>query len=146
MDLQLKAYFGICSNVCIPASAELSLTIPPGGNTANQPAIAKALRAVPAKSVAGLKVKSAGAREHDNKVILDLKIDASRSGDLAVFVEGPGDYYFTTPKPMPGGSDNARGYVLNVDGAKAASELSGAPIVVTVVQGELSLEQKMILE
>jgi DsbC/DsbD-like thiol-disulfide interchange protein len=146
VELRLNVNFGICKNICIPMQAEFSLNVPPGGVAENQPLIAHSLQKVPVKKLPHLKVASVTARNLGPNVMLEIVIDTSRDQPLDVFVEGAPNYFFNTPKPSQVSTKGSKFLEVTVDGAKSAEQLSGTGIVVTVVQGEQSLEYELILE
>ena len=142
VSLKLKAQYGVCSNICIPAEAELALNIPHNSSGGYLPQIQSALDRVPTNSLEGVKIEGASAKASGKKVELEVLVKTDDDAQIDVFVEGPKQFYFDTPKPQA--SSNT--YTLRVDGAKSPSDLKGAKLTVTVVRGQDSLEQDIVLD
>ena len=144
--VKLSAQFGICREICIPAEARLSLTIPAGGVAENQSTIDRALEQVPKNVVPGLEVKEISARQSSGKVVLDVNIGAEKGLGLDVFVEGPADYYYEMPEKNVRAEGDGAVFSVGVDGVSLPENLKGKAFTVTVVQGNRALERSMILE
>ncbi|MGJ3265535.1 MAG: protein-disulfide reductase DsbD domain-containing protein [Salinarimonas sp.] len=92
-SLSLSLFYGVCKEICIPATAEVALTLPPEpvGST---PAIARARDAVPARVALGetrdalavLDVATAGAD--------DLAVRVAAPRDAMLLAEGPDSSWF----------------------------------------------------
>lgn len=142
VSLKLKAQYGVCSNICIPATAELALNLQNNASGKYLPQIKKSLARVPSQSLDGVKIKGASVKTKGKDVMLNVAVQADDSVPLEVFVEGPQKFYFETPQAQ----GNSMLYTLRVDGAKAPEDLKGAELTVTIVQGKRSLERNIVVD
>ena len=101
--LALRFDYGVCKDICIPARAELALSLEPGGNAAS-PANKRALAAVPepravgaAGDLAVMAVKPTGGE----KPGLAVTLRAPAGGPPLLFAEGPEGWLLSTPARPP---------------------------------------------
>lgn len=100
VELNLSAFFGVCSEICVPADANLSISIDPH-NTASvyQPIIDEALVHVPSAPEAnGLDVKEASLASSENSdkeehVYVRLQLP-DNVDNISILTEGPQDWFF----------------------------------------------------
>jgi DsbC/DsbD-like thiol-disulfide interchange protein len=133
--LSLSLFYGVCKEICIPATAEASLTLPPEP-IASEVAIARALEAVPTPTPLGetdgplavLAVEPAG------EDALGVRVRAPEGAIL--LAEGPDDRWFLAPGAAP----DAAG-VFTVEIAHAPKDAAGpVPVRLTLVAGEDAIE------
>jgi DsbC/DsbD-like thiol-disulfide interchange protein len=134
--LELKLFFAVCKDICIPANAAAAIDL---GAMARDPLGSARVenweKAVPQ---AGTVVTGARIVEHAGKLALDLELSAAFDD---VIVEGPAGAYFRAPEFGAGGLA-AR---LLIDNVKDAAKLQGARLTVTVRSGDTGLEQTVTL-
>lgn len=138
IDLKLELEFGVCREICIPATASLALTIPLAAGTGNPPpTIAAALDRVP---------RPTGSRRDTDPqllhvtAILDgtaphLLIEARFPGGgqgADVFVEAPDGIFVPLPHRLPGKDGIAR-FAVDLARAGNAPELRGKALTLTLV-------------
>lgn len=88
--LKLKAAYGICKDICIPAEADLELSIPP--DVEASPVLTDALKAVPRSAplaVTDPKLVATRIDKTDGKVTLTLEVAEPGGGEGDAFIEGP---------------------------------------------------------
>jgi DsbC/DsbD-like thiol-disulfide interchange protein len=150
MVLALDVSYAACEKICVPASADLSIDIAPGasgaeadvlrlGEFAARIPVKPAPDAVPAIASLAIATDGGGAA---------LKVSLKGSlppAETDMFVEGDALSYFRRPRPEAAG-DAVSAFRLPVDGVGDKSALRGKPLTVTLVSGELRLEQTLTVE
>lgn len=131
VTLKVKAVYGVCKDICIPAEAELSATIP--AEPEDAPQLAQALATVPVMSpdpqkdpvLAGWRLDTAGGK---SKLVLDVSDPSGTDGDAFLF-SADGLYMPMTTKISTGAKT-----VFEAELTEGASlkELSGKHISVTL--------------
>jgi DsbC/DsbD-like thiol-disulfide interchange protein len=141
-SLRLKLGYAICKNLCVPAEANLELTL--SGNGAEEPALEQGELHVP-RHVAlgasgGLSIRSIhreGSGDH-GRIVIEVKAPEGAPVDL--FVEGP------TPDwslPLPEQSDatgDTRHFALDIDGVPPGAHVEGVMLTFTAVSGSDAIE------
>jgi DsbC/DsbD-like thiol-disulfide interchange protein len=138
VSLDLVVSLGICRDICIPAEARLSLTLPPTLLRGRPvPALAAALERVP--KAAG-KAGANAPRLERTKAVLDgqrphLTIEArfppGSGGD--VFIEAPDSIYIPQPKRLSDGHGELQRFEVDLSRSDNARELSGKTLTLTLV-------------
>ena len=139
VGLDLVVSLGICRDICIPAEAKLSLTLPPSLLQGKPlPALVAALERVPRP--AG-KAGANAPRIEQAKAVLDgerphLVIEArfppgSRGGD--VFIEAPDSIYIPQPRRLSDGSGDTQRFEVDLSRGDNARELKGKTLTLTLV-------------
>jgi DsbC/DsbD-like thiol-disulfide interchange protein len=144
VTLRLKADYGVCEKVCIPASgkAQLELT---GGPSNEDRVVTQAELRVPKPAALGepgpLSVRALHrtATSSRQRVIIDVTAPAGAEVDL--FAEGPTPQWsLPLPQPVESGPDGARRFAFDVDGVPPGSDIAGAQIKLTLVAGNDAIE------
>ena len=135
--LALDLFFAVCEDICIPAEAEAELD-----ESAPQDAaiIADFMAKVPrpVDNRAPFRVETARLATDEEKPDLELMLSGlGYEGNLDIFVEGADFAYFRAPRfgSMP---NVCR---LQIDGLKEPERLKGRPLALTMVAGDIRLEQ-----
>jgi DsbC/DsbD-like thiol-disulfide interchange protein len=137
VGLKLALEFGVCRDICIPATAALDLAIPTGPTGAPPAEIEAALERVPRpqqsrrKDDPELKRIAVDGDAASPRLTIEAAFGAGKSAD--VFVEAPEGLYVPLPKPVPTG--DATG-VLRFEtdlGRDLAQDLKGKTLTVTLV-------------
>ncbi|MGE3830398.1 MAG: protein-disulfide reductase DsbD domain-containing protein [Parvibaculaceae bacterium] len=137
--LVLDLVFAVCDDICMPAKAEAELA---EGSAVDAAIIADYMAKVP-KPVDGaspFRVESARLATDEEKPDLELMLSGSGyEGDLDIFVEGADFAYFRAPRfgSMP---NSCR---LQIDGLKEPERLKNRPLTLTMVAGDIRLEQRI---
>jgi DsbC/DsbD-like thiol-disulfide interchange protein len=134
IKMSLKAFFGVCEIVCVPAQFDSELTFDPAQTAApDQQLISQWQSKVPVTSLEGPFIK-ASAEASDGKSVLVL--DALEQV-TDIFVEGNPLHYFGKP-------DATSGFIrIPVSGAKSVDELKGTQLRITINKNGRALEQIM---
>jgi DsbC/DsbD-like thiol-disulfide interchange protein len=143
--LDLALAYGICRDICVPATGEARLTFDPAspGTDAGAEAIAQAARQVPLETAIGAPSATAIRQVHldttVNPPVLTIDVAAPRPSSL--FVEGPPNWYLPMPSPAPG-ADKAdpQSFVLPLQGLPPKAVLSGTVLRFTLSTGEGGIE------
>lgn len=141
-----KAEYGICKDICIPAEAELQLTVPPDVGVSEE--LANALSRVPEKrpragtdpSLASWHVDQSSGKP---KLVLHVTTAAPQMADA--FVEAPGGIYVPLPKRAPDEAGHAVFVVDLADGVNV-KDLKGKPLTVTMIDAKGQSEATIVLE
>lgn len=147
--IRAQVNFLTCAEICVPHMVNLTLALPAGGSIGPEAGlINKYASLVPAVGpVQGLAVERAEIVTDGAQRVLQVVATTSetfRAPD--VFVEGPNGYAFGRPELAI--SDGARRAVLHLPVAASrivARDLLGAPITVTLVDGDRAVEQTITL-
>lgn len=150
VELELRLFYAVCKDVCIPAEAKLALThsIAPPSQEADSRLLqrfAAQLPGAPSDSlipkVTALRVQSIAA-----KPVLEVSLARPVPlGDIDIFVEGHPIAHFRKPQPASPDKPTAL-YRLAIDGLGDVSELRGAKLTLTLVSGPASLVQDLSVE
>jgi DsbC/DsbD-like thiol-disulfide interchange protein len=145
--LKLKLYYAICSDICVPAQADLKLDLPTQMSGASAlETIKEFVAKVPVASEAGIKVSDVKTVVSAGKPVLSVTVAGKNVLDSTdILVEGFEDAYFDQPalvEKQPGQSI----FRLPIDGIKKTSELSGKKLTLTVLSGENRLVKTIELE
>lgn len=132
IELTGTVTYGVCNDICVPAEAELSLTVPP--ELPLSQAIADALNKVPQTSArAGIDPAlvdwnfDAAARPP----VIVLNVDDPSAGDTQVFIEAPDGLFLPVPKRAASTLDTSI-YVIDLTDGPKPSELVGKALTVTL--------------
>lgn len=142
--LKLAAFLGVCDVICIPVNLEISLT-QAAATPADASLIAAFAARVPEKANAQSRfhVKSATLVVEGGKPALALSLAGEGFGkDFDVFVEGSDFAYFRAPRPA-GESANIH---LPIDGLKDLGRLRGRTLTLTMISGDIRLEQDVVVD
>ena len=132
VKLDLKAFFGVCEDVCIPAPFDAHVMFDPKTAAApDQMLISEWQQKVPTRVTDG-PVKKATVEMRDGKPSLFLDTSESISD---IFAEGNPMHYFGNPLPVQGGVR------LDVTGAKTLDEVRATPLRITMRTRSKALEQ-----
>ncbi len=146
--LDLKLFFAVCKNICVPAKAEVSLDLGAEPPAAADVSLIRRFQArVPVEDASGTQLIAAHPVMSDGKpglaVIVASQLGAGAGTDI--FVEGYEDAYFHAPGP---GRLTGRGreFVLPVDGIANAAVLSGKRLRITLVSADRTLFRELAVE
>jgi DsbC/DsbD-like thiol-disulfide interchange protein len=147
--LALNMEFGICRDICIPAQAKLSLTLPPealGGRPS--PQLMQALDSVPrpraARHAMDPQLRSAAAVLDGPAPRLTFEASFPRGADSAdLFVEAPEGLYVPMPRRLADGparaalaadaNDTLVRFEVDLSRASSARDLRGKTLTLTLV-------------
>lgn len=150
VELVLGAFYGICRDICVPAEAELSLTLAPG--PAADPLIARALEsalaAVPRRlaegalpTVLSMAMAASGDR---TELVVETRFDAAATVS-GLFAEAEDGSYVPVPVPegqLNGGLARFRATLKPPE----AAALKGKRLIFTLVSDKGNAEVPRMLE
>jgi DsbC/DsbD-like thiol-disulfide interchange protein len=137
VKLNLAMEYGVCREICVPAEAKLSLSLPMAGMVAPA-ALAAALDTVPRKAVdrrpgdPELKVLRATLTGDKPK----LEVDVAFAGDGAgadVFIEAPDGIYLSLPRKIGSGAGPLQTFEVDLATGIEVGDLKGKTLLVTMV-------------
>ena len=137
VTLRLALEFGVCREICVPAEAKLSLTLPAAGVPAPA-ALSAAVDLVPRKAAdrrpADPALKGARAILTGDKPRLEFDIAFAGDGSGAdVFVEAPDGIYLNLPTKAAGAAGGTQTFEINLATGVDVAELKGKTLLVTMV-------------
>ena len=151
-DVALKARvrFLTCDDICVPYEANLTLNLPAGADisTPQSGTIQRWRAKVPASGDrAPLSIDQAEVTGSGKTTALLVRVagsDALKSPDL--YVEGPADYGFAKPVVRIASTGNEALMRIDVQPPnRPDARLAGETVTLTVVDGDLAVEQKVTL-
>lgn len=147
--LDLRLYYAICSDICVPAQANVALDLPAvehlPTNEANLQRIKTFADTVPETNAEGLDVVRTQAKMVAGKPVLSVVLKGKVKDNTDILVEGFDAAFFEAPQRQP---DNAGQAVfhLPIDGIDKVSELSGTALKLTILSGPARLETQVKLK
>lgn len=143
--LKLKAAYGVCKELCVPAEAEIELTIPPdvGKSDVIQSAMSSLPRQTPqADSDPVLSAWRVDARDGKPVLVLDVTDPGGTGGDA--FADAPGGAYLPVSKKVA--EDGARAtYEIDLSDGVDLKELKAKPITITLVGPKGQSQSSIVL-
>lgn len=146
VELRLGLDYAACAEICIPLSATLAMTLPPGSPPpALAGLVARYDAEVPPQEAAadGPAVLRAWPERGEDGLM--LMVEARGHAPASAFVEGPARFYFA-PAEARQASGGRLVFAVAVEGAKAASDLAGAAVTATVVAADGAVEHSWTIE
>ncbi len=153
VKLHVKIAYGICRNMCVPATAEHELTIEPT-EAAPEPdeANAKLIEAYSGRSpsanpaTVGIEIREVRAAVVDGKVVLTIRAKGVGGERRALLlVEGPGFVRVAEIEPSAADDNGVAVLKLTIGSTLQFKPLKGKRIRITVVHGERALEQTWVV-
>jgi DsbC/DsbD-like thiol-disulfide interchange protein len=138
--LKLALEFGVCRDICIPATATLDLAIPPGAKGAPPPELVAALERVPRQQLSRRKddpeLKRVAIDREAASPRLTIEANFGNAAKAAeVFVEAPEGLYVPVPKRIsPADASGVLRFESDL-GNDLAADLKGKTLTVTLVGG-----------
>ena len=141
-----KVAYGVCKDICVPAEADLELTVPPDALLSDD--LSAALDRVPRlEARPGTDPKLAAWRldTATGKPKLVLSVETASPSDADAYVEAPGGVYVPLPKRAGGAVGKAIFEIDLTDGVDI-KDLRGKPLTVTMLDGRGQSETTITLE
>lgn len=136
--LNVAMEFGVCREICVPAEAKLSLSIPAQPRDPATATLASALEAVPRKAAdrrpndPEFKSGRATLTGDNPKLEVDIAFaGAGVGGD--VFIEAPDGIYLALPKKVDAATGAIRTFVVDLATGVEPGELKGKTLLITMV-------------
>ncbi|GBE42148.1 MAG TPA: hypothetical protein ENH05_03370 [Rhizobiales bacterium] len=138
IELRLKMEFAVCAEICIPAEADLKLTVGEGGffSRSYEPLLSRYLGRVPGKqtSGSGFSVSQTKAELFGNAPYLSVDArfpEGTKGADL--FIEGPEDFYLAPAEPVDRRSDGTVRFKVDLTKGDDPKDLKGKTVTLTLV-------------
>lgn len=149
-SLHVKLGYAVCGNLCLPAQADLALTIS-GQAGAEEGALAKAEARVPRRVPLGargdLSVRSVHREAGGEHARVAIEVAAPAGAPVELYVEGPTpDWALPLPKLEPSPSGGARRFAFDLDGLPPGANADGAKLTVTAVSPTDAIEVEAHLD
>ncbi len=139
--LEVKAEYGVCKDICIPAHADLSLDL--SGEGSGRGAIEAALAKVPLPQGLGaqgeVSVLSVEPRLGD-KPAFSVAVRVPPGAKPALFAEGPDHWYLSTSLP-----DDQNRFIVTIE-EKPKDASGSVPLRLTLVAGDKAIETQVSLD
>lgn len=138
VELRLTAEFGICRDICVPAEAALSLTLPPSATSPTPPALTAALQSVPRPAAARraddpqLKGVTAVLDGAEPRLTVEARFPAGGAG-ADLFIEAPDSIYVPMAKRLPDAADGSVRFSVDLARGGNAQDLKGKLLTLTLV-------------
>lgn len=150
-NLALSIQVGLCSDLCVPMNADLSLDIPSGGNRdlGSEMLIDRDLALVPARATETFGIKAIDHAKGKDGAPDRLSITAlipDGYGKKDLFVEGPDDWLLPLTQKHGGDADDLQKFVLPLDGLPKGGQSKGVALRFTLTNGEEAVEQTITLD
>jgi DsbC/DsbD-like thiol-disulfide interchange protein len=144
VTLRVKAEYGVCEKVCIPASGKAQLQLK-GGPSSEDTAITEAERRVPKPAALGdpgpLSVRALQRETIASRQRVIIDVTARGGGEVDLFAEGPTPQWsLPLPEPVESGPDGARRFAFDVEGVPPGASIAGAQIKLTLAAGNDAIE------
>lgn len=138
--LELQLFYGICSDICIPVTAELVAELPVDIKDRDAMDLINEFAAtVPSPDAKGVTVNQIKAVSVDGKPVLAVTLSGKVDAKTDILVEGFDEAFFEAPK-LAGNENGRQVFHLLIDGVENAAELTGKNLKLTVLSGEIRLE------
>ncbi len=138
--LDLRLYYAICSDICIPAQANLGLDLPVKlQNAESANLISRFSAKVPNRLAKGVAVTAAATKSVGGKPILAVTLAGQVDPKTDILVEGFDTAFFDAPK-ISTSANGQHVFHLPIDGIDKLSELSGKTLKLTILSGDIRLE------
>jgi DsbC/DsbD-like thiol-disulfide interchange protein len=142
--LRLKATYGVCEKICIPAAGKAQLQLS-GGPSNEDGALTAAELRVPKPAGLGdpgpLSIRALHRETSASRQRVVIDVTAPDGGDVALFAEGPTPQWsLPLPEPVESGPGGTRRFAFDVDGVPPGSSIAGVPIKLTLVAGGNAIE------
>ena len=148
IKLDLSLYYAICSDICVPAQANLGLTL--SNKTSTSISSAKLIKEfaakVPSRDAKGVHVAKVITKQVDGKPVLAVTLTGKVDSKTDILVEGSDVAFFDAPKLVTNGTGNGEQiFHLSIDGIEKLGELAGNTLILTVLSGDIRLESNVKL-
>jgi len=153
-SLRVKLAYAICGHWCVPAEANLDLTLS-DKTKAEEPAIVAAERRVPRRVAVGadagvngnLAIRSVHREMSGTRDRVTVEVAALDGTPVDLFVEGPAvDWALPQPEPLPSSAPGLRRFTFELDGLPSGAHVEGAKLTFTAVSPSDAIEVEAHLD
>ena len=144
VTLRLKVDYAVCEKLCVPAKAELELTLT-GGASAQDAAVGAAEARVPKSTEIGsggpLAISAVRREAGAGKPRVEVDVAAPAGQSVALFAEGPTTQWaLPLPEPVAGAGPGSQRFAFELDGLPPGATASGAILRLTAVAADRAVE------
>lgn len=151
--LHVKLDYAVCGKLCVPAEAQLALTLS-GKTGAEEPALAAAEARVPRRVALGergnLTIASVHRETSGTRARVVVLVGAPDGVSVDLFAEGPTpEWALPLPQPETGAAASPAGmrrYVFDLEGLPASAKAEGAMLKITAVSPADAIEVEARLD
>lgn len=144
VELKLNLDFAVCGKICQPANASLALNLPAEGAATSPSALTEALAAVPRRAALGKAgepgISAAVLSQGENGPSIRVETQVLDAGKADLFIEGPNEDWALPLPERETGPDGLTTFRLPVDGVPKGSDIAGARLRFTLVDGDRAIE------
>ncbi|SNY92057.1 Thiol-disulfide interchange protein, contains DsbC and DsbD domains [Cohaesibacter sp. ES.047] len=149
VELKINAQLGLCSELCVPIAADLSLDISGGDNfdPGAELLIDRDMALVPGVPSEGFSIADIAQETPDNapgRLLISTRIPDGY-GDKDLFVEGPEGWLLPLAKPLALNGDTQQ-FELLLEGLPKGAVTKGAQLTFTLTNGDDAVEQSITLK
>ncbi|MDH4982452.1 protein-disulfide reductase DsbD domain-containing protein [Hyphomicrobium sp. D-2] len=151
IDVRLGLEYGVCKDICIPAEAELALSLPANSDAETSEPLIAAMARIPATPEA--------RRENDPlikrvtpelggdkpRIVIEAQIPGGTDG-VDAFVDAPGGFYVPLPKQLAASPDGKVTFEVDLSKDVDVADFKGKPLTATVVSGSGQSQMTFSLE
>lgn len=150
VTLRLKVDYAVCEKLCVPAKAELELTLT-GGASAQDAAVGAAEARVPKSTEIGsrgpLAISAVRREAGAGKPRVEVDVAAPAGQSVALFAEGPTTQWaLPLPEPVAGAGPGSQRFAFELDGLPPGATASGAILRLTAVAADRAVEAAFRLD
>lgn len=146
VDVDLRLYYAVCSDICVPAQASLALRLEPKtGDFTAKKLIDKFVEKVPSKNAKGVVVDAVKIVSLKGKAMLEVALKGTADRATDILVEGFEDAYFDKPELVDQKGDSHI-FHLPVDGLEDIRKLRGKKLKLTVLSKKIRLVSEQSVE
>jgi DsbC/DsbD-like thiol-disulfide interchange protein len=144
-----KLGYAVCGDLCVPAEADLNLTL--SGDGAEEMALEKEEARVPRRVALGdgreLVIRSVHREPGDAHEHVVVEVAAPADAKVDLFVEGPTpDWALPLPELTGTTTGEVRTFTFELDGLPEGAKAAGATLTLTAVSGDDAIEVPVRLD
>jgi len=141
-SVHLKLAYAVCANLCVPAEANLKISLT--GDGAEEMALEKAEMRVPRRVALGagqgLAILSVHREPGDAHAGVVVEVAAPEDTPVDLFVEGPAPDWSLPLPEQTGREATTRHFTFELDGLPPEAHAEGATLTFTAVSGDDAIE------
>jgi DsbC/DsbD-like thiol-disulfide interchange protein len=147
-SVHLKLDYAICGNLCVPAEANLELSL--SGNGAEEMALEKEELRVPRRVALGegkdLVIRSVHRERDGAQERVVVEVAAPKDAPVDLFVEGPTPDWALPLPESSGPAGDTRRFTFDIDGLPPGVHAEGATLTFTAVSSDDAIEVPVHLD
>ncbi|KWT64368.1 putative thiol:disulfide interchange protein [Hyphomicrobium sulfonivorans] len=151
IDVRLGLEYGVCKDICIPAEAQLALTLPANSDAETSEPLIAAMSRIPATPDARrendplIKRVTPELAGDKPRIVIEAQIPGGTDG-VDAFVDAPGGFYVPLPKQIAASPDGTVTFEVDLSRDVDVADFKGKPLTATVVSGSGQSQMTFSLE